>query len=84
MSKIRELAEVAAEEVVNEVFDEMMLTETSDGATLEVPAVFIDRLGELIVQECIEQVWYTREDGINGNVSEVIKERMKQHFGINE
>ena len=39
---------------------------------------------ELIVQECMEQVWYTREDGINGNVSEVIKERMKQHFGVEE
>ena len=39
---------------------------------------------ELIVRECMEQVWYTREDGINGNVSEVIKERMKQHFGVTE
>jgi hypothetical protein len=39
---------------------------------------------ELIVQECMEQVWYSREDGINGNVSEVIKERMKQHFGVEE
>ena len=39
---------------------------------------------ELIVRECMEQVWYTREDGINGNVSLVIKERMKQHFGVEE
>ena len=41
-----------------------------------------EELAELIVKECIEQVWYTREDGINGNVSEVIKERMKQHFEV--
>jgi hypothetical protein len=45
---------------------------------------FADRLAELIVRECMEQVWYTREDGINGNVSEVIKDRIKQHFGVEE
>lgn len=37
---------------------------------------------ELVVQECTEQVWYTREDSINGNASEAIKERIKQHFGL--
>jgi hypothetical protein len=42
------------------------------------------KFAELIVRECMEQVWYTREDGINGNVSEVIKERMKEHFGVEE
>jgi hypothetical protein len=42
------------------------------------------KFAELIVQECMEQVWYTREDGINGNVSEVIKDRIKQHFGVEE
>ena len=44
----------------------------------------IKKFAELIVRECMEQVWYTREDGINGNVSEVIKQRMKQHFGVEE
>ena len=42
------------------------------------------KFAELIVAECMEQVWYTREDGINGNVSEVIKDRIKQHFGVEE
>jgi len=42
------------------------------------------KFAELIVQECVEQVWYTREDGINGNVSEVIKDRIKEHFGVEE
>ena len=42
----------------------------------------VKKFAELIVRECMEQVWYTREDGINGNISEVIKERMKQHFGV--
>ena len=43
-----------------------------------------EKFAELIVTECIEQIWYTREDGINGNVSEVIKDRIKQHFGVEE
>jgi len=40
------------------------------------------KFAELIVKECMEQVWYTREDGINGNISQVIKDRIKQHFGV--
>ena len=44
----------------------------------------LEKFAELIVRECMEQVWYTREDGINRNLSEVIKERMKQHFGVEE
>ena len=44
----------------------------------------IKKFAELIVRECMEQVWYTREDGINGNVSEVIKQRIEQHFGVEE
>jgi predicted Zn-dependent protease with MMP-like domain len=42
------------------------------------------KFAELLVKECIEQVWYTREDGINGNISQVIKDRIKQHFGVEE
>jgi hypothetical protein len=41
-----------------------------------------NKFAELIVAECMEQVWYTREDGINGNISQVIKDRIKQHFGV--
>jgi hypothetical protein len=41
-----------------------------------------EKFAELLVLECMDQVWYTREDGINGNISEVIKERIKQHFGV--
>jgi hypothetical protein len=42
------------------------------------------KFAELIVKECMEQVWYTREDMINDNVSEVIKLRIKEHFGVEE
>jgi hypothetical protein len=48
------------------------------------PPESLEKFAELIVRECLEQVWYTREDGINGNVSEVIKDRIKQHFGVEE
>jgi hypothetical protein len=43
-----------------------------------------EKFAELIIQECMEQVWYTREDTINDNISEVIKLRIKEHFGVEE
>jgi hypothetical protein len=43
-----------------------------------------EKFAELIVWECMAQVWYTREDGINGNVSQVIKDRITEHFGVEE
>lgn len=55
-----------------------------DGGYTEVKSLDHEKFAELIVRECMEQVWYTREDSINGNISEVIKERMKQHFGVEE
>jgi hypothetical protein len=45
---------------------------------------FDSKFAELIVRECMEQVWYTREDVINDNVSQVIKDRIKQHLGVEE
>lgn len=83
MSKIYELAEQAAEHAVVNPSDSILQSETED-AKVEVPKAFIDKFAELIVQECMEQVWYSREDGINGNVSEVIKDRIKQHFGVEQ
>ena len=81
MSKIYELAEQSAEYAVLNPSEEVLQSETED-AKVEIPKAFIDQFAELIVRECMEQVWYSREDGINGNVSEVIKERIKQHFGV--
>ena len=63
------------------------LWEQSTGAAVPAEGFYssaskynIEKFAELIIQECIEQIWYTREDGINGNVSEVIKERITKHF----
>jgi len=44
----------------------------------------LEKFAELIVRECIEQVWYTREDMMNENISQVIKDRIKQHFGVED
>jgi hypothetical protein len=51
-----------------------------------MPAPFdeVKKFAELIVKECMEQVWYTREDMVNDNISEVIKLRIKEHFGVEE
>jgi hypothetical protein len=74
--RIRELAEQAAESTA--------AYPSGQNNSWETQVNFMEKFAELIVKECMEQVWYTREDGINGNVSEVIKERMKQHFGVEE
>jgi len=52
------------------------------GGHNEIIDASLESLVEVVVQECMEQVWYTKEDYINENISEVIKERMKQHFGV--
>jgi len=72
--RIKELARQACINIVPEPFDDASRAWNEN----------MKKFAELIVQECIEQVWYTREDGINGNVSEVIKDRIKQHFGVEE
>lgn len=42
----------------------------------------LEKFAELIVRDCMEQVYYTREDKIDETISQNIKERMKQHFGV--
>lgn len=75
---IEKLAEQAMSKAVAKNF-------TGEKLELRMPSeAWAKEFTELIVRECMEQVWYSREDGINGNVSEVIKERMKQHFGVEE
>jgi hypothetical protein len=63
---------------------EFAVSDTPDGGKCFDQDAFHNKFAELIVRECMEQVWYTREDGINGNVSQVIKDRIKEHFGVEE
>lgn len=53
-------------------------------AEVYMSAEDLKEFAELLVKECMEQVWYSREDGINGNISQVIKDRIKEHFGVKE
>ena len=46
--------------------------------------VDMEKFAEVIVKGCMEQVWYTRENVIDSNISEVIKERIKEHFGVED
>lgn len=56
----------------------------ADDTDLPWLATYTEKFAELLIRECMEQVWYSREDGINGNVSGVIKDRIKEHFGVKE
>lgn len=47
----QQLAEQAAEEVIHESFEIMMITESEEGPVLQVPAVFIEKFAELIITE---------------------------------
>jgi len=70
---------------IKELFGQAMdqsIPETWTTLTHSQLSILKDKFAELIVRECTEQVWYTREDGINGNISQVIKDRIKEHFGV--
>ena len=41
-----------------------------------------EKFAELIVKECIKQVFYTIEDEEEDNISSSIGDRIKQHFGV--
>jgi hypothetical protein len=43
-----------------------------------------EKFAELIVRECMEQVFYTIEDEEQDNISGSIRDRITQHFGVKE
>ena len=42
------------------------------------------RFVELIVRECIDQLYYTREERMDDTICQAIKERIEKHFGVKE
>ena len=50
---IRVLAEKAGEEVITQDLDPSMVTESESGARLTVPAVFIERFSDLLIEEVL-------------------------------
>ena len=71
---------------MNKLLDELSqrAEDYADDTDLPWLSTYTEHLTKLIVLECMAQVWYTREDSINGNISEVIKERIKQRFRVEE
>ncbi len=65
-----------------EVSDEIKVRYPEQGSPVSVSAETLEKFAELIILECLANVWYTREDTVNGNISESIKDRIKQHFEI--
>lgn len=59
--RIRELAEHAAENVVSYDHDVVLRVESEEGATLEVPADFIFKFAQLMVQEFTDVCLYGDE-----------------------
>jgi hypothetical protein len=43
-----------------------------------------ENLVKMIVRECMEQVFYTIEDEEQDNISGSIRDRITQHFGVDE
>lgn len=83
--RIKELAEQAGEAVVNESFDEYMLTETEDGATLKVPSIFIKKFAELLIQDCaslLEGFTLTQEVALDEYVDFEASEVLLDTYGI--
>ena len=48
------------------------------------PEEYLEKFAELIVRECMNQIYFGPKEVLNGNISEVIKNRIKQHFGVEE
>ena len=44
----------------------------------------LEKFAELIVRECLEQVFYTIEDEEQDNISSSIRDKIKEHFGVEE
>ena len=49
--RIKELAQLAAEAIVDEKVNEVMITESTDNK-IEVPDTFIKKFAELLIQDC--------------------------------
>jgi hypothetical protein len=73
-SVIEQLAEQAAEAVVAFEHDVMLRVEHEEGATLEVPADFIFKFAQLMVQEFTDACLY-------GDEHADLRDAVQHHFG---
>lgn len=68
-NRIKEIAQQAAEEVVDVPVDQVMITE-SESATIEIPDTFIAKFAELIVREAAKFTDHAED--------------LYKHFGVQE
>lgn len=74
--KIRLLAKQADPDYTGEYDDDMGHALVGNEA--------IQKFAELIVRECIDQLYYTREERMDDTICQSIKERIEKHFGVGE
>jgi hypothetical protein len=67
---------------MNEQVKELMQQAGTDTSGKWMGVDHAEKFAKLIVRECIEQVFYTIEDEEQDNISGSIKDRIKQHFGV--
>jgi hypothetical protein len=82
---IQQLAEQAAEQAIFDDLDLCMITEADSGQLLQVPAAFVQRFAELIVEECCNRLGEETilHDGYGYNQHELYN-RLRKHFGVEE
>ena len=74
--KIRLLAKQADPDYTGEYDDDMGHALVGNEA--------IQKFAELIVRECIDQLYYTREERMDDTICQAIKERIEKRFGVEE
>jgi hypothetical protein len=67
---------------MNEQVKELMQQAGTDTSGKWMGVDHAEKFAKLIVRECIEQVFYTIEDEEQDNISGSIRDRIKQHFGV--
>lgn len=78
------LAEQAAEHAVLNPSESVLQSEVED-RKVEIPAEFISKFAELLIQECIRipyAMWDKAE--LNADIAVKIEHSIKEHFGIEE
>lgn len=83
--RIKQLAEQALREVTEHGFSDAVYR--PDGFAASASKAFADRFAELIVRECINkvnEVGYKSANNISTDDTELFKNVLKSHFGVEE
>ena len=67
---------------MNEKKIQALAEQANLGPCCESQAVAIKKFAELLVRECLTQVFYYEEDEEQYRITESIHERIKEYFGV--